>query len=264
VEDQSAKTSLDSPEPVIVLKNLTYRYPGSSEEVLKDISLTLEPGQTIGITGPVGCGKTTLLNTVIGLLKPGPGQVFVNGTDICDINLEDYYRHVAVVSQEPFLFSRTVAENIALGPHEIPLQTVEAAAENAGLKNDIDTFPEGFQQTIGERGITLSGGQKQRVTIARALGKCAPVLVMDDPLSSVDSRTEELILNNLKKHMCYKTLLLVSHRISVLKIADVIYVMQDGRIVQEGNHGGLMQQDGLYARLAHQQQMEMEMEVGNG
>lgn len=259
VEDQSIKTALDTPDPVITIKNLNYNFPGSSEAVLKNINLTLEPGQTIGITGPVGCGKSTLLNILTGLQKPGPGQVFVNGTDICDVNLEDFHRHVAVVSQEPFLFSRTIAENISLGPYDMPIEVVEAAAENAGLKKDIDTFPNGFDQTIGERGITLSGGQKQRVTIARALGKCAPMLVMDDPLSSVDSRTEEHILKNLKEHKCYKTLLLVSHRISVLKIADVIYVMEDGAIVQEGNHGGLMQQEGLYARLALQQQMETEV-----
>jgi len=260
VEDRTNKQGLASEEPVISATHLTYRYPGHSEPVLKDINLTIKPGETIGITGPVGSGKSTLLNILTGLLKPECGQVFVNGTDICDIELEDFYNHVAVVSQEPFLFSRTVSENIALGPCELPMEVIRQAAENAGLKKDIESFHDDYDQAIGERGITLSGGQKQRVAIARALGKCAPLLVMDDPLSSVDSRTEEHILRSLKDHRCYKTLILVSHRISVLKIADTVYVMDDGAIVEQGNHGGLMRKKGLYSRLARMQQMEMELE----
>jgi ATP-binding cassette subfamily B multidrug efflux pump len=261
VEDRETKQPVPSEEPVITLDNLTYRYPGHAPEVLKGIRLTVEPGQTIGITGPVGCGKSTLLNILNGLLTPPRGQVFVNGIDMCDIDKEDLYKHVAVVAQEPFLFSKTVVENIALGPGEIPQETIHQAAENAGLTSEIQTFHDGFSQVIGERGITLSGGQKQRMAIARALGKCAPVLVMDDPLSSVDSSTEEHILNSLKTHNCYRTLILVSHRISVLKIADIIYVMDDGKIVEQGNHGGLMRQKGLYSRLARLQQMEMELEM---
>jgi ATP-binding cassette subfamily B multidrug efflux pump len=259
VEDQTAKQSLASEEPVISIKDLTYSYPGHTDVVLKNIDMTIKPGQTIGITGPVGSGKSTLLNILIGLLKPGYGQVFVNGTDICDIDLEDFYSHVAVVSQEPFLFSRTVSENISLGPYELPKETIEKAAANAGLSEDIRVFPEGLSQAIGERGIMLSGGQKQRVAIARALGKCAPLLVMDDPLSSVDSKTEEHILSSLKTYRCYKTLILISHRISVLKIADVIYVLDDGAIVEQGSHNDLVGQKGLYANLARTQQMEMEL-----
>jgi ATP-binding cassette subfamily B protein len=260
LEDQTTKQALSSEEPVISIKDLTYNYPGHSGTVLKNINLTIKPGQTIGITGPVGSGKSTLLNILTGLLKPECGKVFVNGTDICDIDLEDLYSHVAVVSQEPFLFSKTVSENISLGPDELPGEAIEKAAENAGLSKDIRAFHEGFSQSIGERGITLSGGQKQRVAIARALGKCAPFLVMDDPLSSVDSKTEEHILFSLKAHHCYKTLILVSHRISVLKIADVVYVLDDGAIIQQGSHNDLIGQTGLYAKLARTQQMEMELE----
>jgi ATP-binding cassette, subfamily B, multidrug efflux pump len=260
VEDYSHKARLASNEPELVLKDLDYNYPGHTEIVLNNINIAIKSGQTIGITGPVGSGKTTLLNVLTGLLTPEPGQVFIDGKDIRDIQLEDYYGHVAMVSQEPFLFSKTVGENIGLGPHELTTDAIQEAAEMAGLKKDIQTFNDGLDQTIGERGITLSGGQKQRVSIARALGKCAPLLVMDDPLSNVDSNTEERILGNLDSHQCYKTLILVSHRISVLKKADVIYVLDKGRIVEEGNHGGLMQQSGLYARLARMQQMEMELE----
>jgi ATP-binding cassette subfamily B multidrug efflux pump len=259
VEDQTTNQSLSSEEPVISIKDLTYSYPGHIDTVLKSINMTIKPGQTIGITGPVGSGKSTLLNILTGLLKPECGRVFVNGTDICDIDLEDFYSHVAVVSQDPFLFSRTVSENISLGPNELPMEAIEKAAENAGLSEDLRAFPDGFSQAIGERGIMLSGGQKQRVAIARALGKCAPLLVMDDPLSSVDSKTEEHILTSLKAHRCYKTLILVSHRISVLKIADVVYVLDDGVIVEQGSHNDLISQKGLYANLARTQQMEMEL-----
>jgi ATP-binding cassette subfamily B protein len=260
VEDRADGRGLSSEEPVISVKQLTYRYPGHTEAVLKGIDLTIKPGETIGITGPVGSGKSTLLNILTGLLQPECGQVFINGTDICDIDLEDFYNHVAVVSQEPFLFSRTVAENIALGPRELSMEVIRQAAENAGLKKEIESFHGGYDQAIGERGITLSGGQKQRVAIARALGKGAPLLVMDDPLSSVDSRTEEHILRSLRDHRCYRTLILVSHRISVLKITDTVYVMDGGVIVERGNHGGLMRKKGLYSRLARLQQMEMELE----
>jgi ATP-binding cassette subfamily B multidrug efflux pump len=260
VEDRESKQRLSSEDTVISIKNLSYSYPGHLGVVLKNIDLTIKPGQTIGITGPVGSGKTTLLNILVGLLKPDRGQVFVNGIDMCDIDLEDFYRYTAVVSQEPFLFSRTVADNIALGPNRLPVEMIQRAAENAGLTKDIKAFHGGLDQVIGERGITLSGGQKQRVAIARALGKCAPLLVMDDPLSSVDSKTEEHILGNLKTHRCYKTLILVSHRISVLKIADIIYVLDGGAIVEQGSHNDLAGQKGLYAKLARTQQMEMELE----
>lgn len=260
-EDRESKAKLDTTDPVIRVENLDYNYPGHDEPAVKDINITITPGKTIGITGPVGCGKTTLLNVITGLLKPKRGMVFVNGTDICDVDLEDFYSKVAVVSQEPFLFSRTVSENIGLGPREIPIETIKNAAENAGLGKDVKAFHDGYDQAIGERGITLSGGQKQRVAIARALVQCAPILVMDDPLSNVDARTEERILCNLKSHHCYRTLILVSHRISVLKITDAVYVMDEGRIVESGNHDGLMEQDGLYAKLARTQQMEMEFET---
>ncbi len=262
VEDESAKKTLPESVPVLTVRNLTFSYPRREDKALQNINLTIKPGQTIGITGPVGCGKSTLLNVMTGLMKPGRGQVFVDDTDICDARLEDFYKKIGVVSQVPFLFSRSISDNITLGPKELDEETIRQAADNAGLEKDIESFPEGLRQLIGERGIMLSGGQKQRVAIARALGKCSPILIMDDPLSSVDSKTEEHILNSLKIHRCYSTLILVSHRISVLKITDVIYVMDKGTVVEEGNHTDLIRQNGLYARLARLQQLESEN--GNG
>ena len=260
MEDREKKKQVPTTEPAFFIENLTYKYPGLDKEVLKNINLRIEPGQTIGITGQVGSGKSTLLDILTGLIKPEPGQVFVNGTDICEIDPQSLYRKIAVVSQDPFLFSRTVAENIALGPEEMPMEAIRKAAEDAGLTKDIQSFDHGFSQEVGERGITLSGGQKQRVAIARALGKCAPLLVLDDPLSNIDARTEARILNNLQSLHCYQTLIVVSHRVSVLKGADVIYVLDDGTIVEQGTHRSLVRRKkGLYAQLAKLQQMEMEL-----
>lgn len=261
VEDGDNKKHLDSDEPEFLIQNLTYRYPGHSGDVLKNINLSIKPGQVIGITGPVGSGKSTLLNILTGLIRPERGQVFVDGTDICDIAPRSLYDKIAVVSQSPFLFSKSVAENIALGPDEIPLEAIQKAAEDAGLSKDIEAFHGGLSQVVGERGITLSGGQKQRVAIARALSKCAPILVLDDPLSNVDARTEAGILQNLEKLRCFGTLIIVSHRISVLRTTDIVHVFENGTIVECGRHGSLVRRkNGIYARLAKLQQMEMELE----
>lgn len=237
------------------LRNLNFRYPQSDQPVLKAISLEARPGQTIGITGQVGSGKSTLLNILTGILKPDPGQVFVNGHDIRNIDLESLYEKIAVVSQEPFLFSRTVAENITLGLDQSQLASVRDASRKAGLEKEIDSFPDGFDQMVGERGITLSGGQKQRMAIARALARCAPILILDDPLSHVDSRTESRILKNLKALDCYDLLILVSHRVSALRHADIIYVLEEGRIAEQGGHQELIRRKGIYSKLARMQQM---------
>jgi len=261
VEDREKKKQLPTDGLEFSVNHLTYKFPGPGKEVLRNINLSIKPDQTIGITGQVGSGKSTLLNILTGLIKPEPGQVFVNGTDICEIDSQSLYRKVAVVSQDPFLFSRTVAENIALGPEGMPMETIRKAAEDAGLIKDIQSFVYGFSQEVGERGMTLSGGQKQRVAIARALSKCAPLLVLDDPLSNIDARTEARILKNLQSLRCYQTLIVVSHRISVLKTADIIYVLEDGTIKEQGTHRSLVRRkNGLYARLVKLQQMEMELE----
>ncbi len=254
--DRGKELPLTDTQISLSVRDLSYRYPGSENDALEGIDMDIHSGCTIGITGMVGSGKTTLLNILGGLLKPPAGTVTVNGKDILDIQPETLFQNVAVVSQEPFLFSRTVAENIALGLDEIDMTAIRDASRNAGLEGEIDSFPDGFEQLVGERGITLSGGQKQRVAIARALVKCAPVLLLDDPLSNIDARTEARILKNLKELKCYTLLILVSHRISALKHADIIYVMDGGKIVEHGTHRGLLKKEGLYARLAHLQRME--------
>jgi ATP-binding cassette subfamily B protein len=238
------------------VKHLTFSYSGGRPAV-RDVSLAIRPGEFIGLTGTIGSGKSTLLNLLTGLLKPERGMVFVNGTDIRDIDPARLFERMGIVSQSPFLFSRTLAENIAMGADgKGSEESVRGAAVLAGLAYDVASFPEGYGQLIGERGITLSGGQKQRTAIARALLKDSPVVILDDSLSSVDARTEAAIIENLKSLRAGKTLIVVSHRISPLKGADRIYVMDGGRVAEEGSHAELARGDGLYSRLVRLQQLE--------
>jgi ATP-binding cassette subfamily B protein len=237
------------------IKDLTFTHRGQTVPALKNLSLTINPGQLIGLTGTIGAGKSTLVNVLTGLLKPPRGTVFVNDIDIRDIEPESLFKRVGIVSQSPFLFSRTLSENIAMG-RDGTAARISEVVELAGLTHDVTSFPDGLKQLVGERGITLSGGQKQRTAIARALMKNSPVVILDDALSSVDSRTEASIIKNLRSLKGRKTLIIVSHRIAPLSEADWIYVLDDGRIVQEGTHGGLLAAGGLYARLARLQQLE--------
>jgi ATP-binding cassette subfamily B multidrug efflux pump len=286
VEDRSEMKVLDADELVFTAKNLSYRYPGNHQpslskiegpvmappvvtmhggethgNVLQELSFTMKSGQTIAITGTIGSGKTTLINLMSGIFKPGPGMLFINNTDICDINPASLAMNISVVPQETFLFSRSIAENISLGiDGDMDLAKVKEAARNAGLAQDIETFPEQYEQILGERGITLSGGQKQRTAIARSLLKQSPVLIFDDALSSVDAKTEGHILENLTSLHSFKTLIVISHRISALKNADIIYVLDRGRIVEQGTHQELLEHKQLYAKLAKMQQMEVEID----
>ncbi len=245
--------------PAFEAKNLTFTYAGQDRPALREVSLRIESGAFIGITGTIGSGKSTLVNVLTGLLRPPRGTVLVSGVDLRDIEPAALFRLVGVVSQSPFLFSRTLAENIAMGGNaaeEAAEEAVRAAAAAAGLAGDVATFPDGYHQMVGERGITLSGGQKQRAAIARALMKASPVVILDDALSSVDARTEASIIENLRGLRGGKTLIVVSHRISPLKGADRIYVLDSGTVVEEGSHAELVERGGLYERLVRYQQLE--------
>lgn len=244
----------DSPHPVpvrrlrgeIVFSHLTFAYPGATQPVLVDIDLTIHPGETVAILGRTGSGKSTLASLLLRVYDPPRGSLFLDGHDILDLPLAVLRREVAYVPQEPFLFSATIRENIALASDHFTMEQIETAARRAQLYENIQRFPQGFETEIGERGVTLSGGQRQRLALARALIKEAPILILDDSLSAVDTHTEDAILRELAGLRGRQTTLLIAHRISTVREADLIVVLEEGRIVQRGQHAQLVSQPGPY------------------
>lgn len=231
----------------IAFEHVSFAYPGGGE-VLHDVTFQVQPGQTIGILGNTGSGKSTLVHLLQRLYAPTSGRILLDGVDIADMQQSHLRRHVGIVLQEPFLFSRTIGENIALGNPQVSEAERFEAARTACIHDVILGFGEGYDTMVGERGVTLSGGQKQRVAIARMLVQKTPVCIFDDSLSAVDAETDAAIRDALAKRDTGTTLL-ISHRISTLRGADMILVLENGRIVQHGTHQQLAAQPGLYRRI---------------
>ena len=237
--------------------NLNFGYNGVP--VLNEVNLRIPAGSSLAIVGPTGCGKTTLVSLIARIYDAEPGAVLIDGRPIREFPLETLRRNIGFVPQETFLFSLTIRENIALGRDEASLEEIKAAAEAANLAQDIESFPESYNTTVGERGITLSGGQKQRTAIARALLRSPRILVLDDALSSVDTHTEDKILNHLREIMYGRTTIFISHRVSTVRNADRIAVLYQGRIVELGTHDELIARNGYYTDLYNKQLLEEEL-----
>lgn len=228
--------------------------------VLQDISLIIPAGKTVAVLGHTGSGKSTLISLVPRLYPVPPNTVFIDGHDINDYDLDSLRSQIGLVAQETFLFSQTIQGNIALGG-PVQYEAVGQIASMAAIAEDIKGFPSGYETVVGERGITLSGGQKQRTALARALAIKPKILILDDAFSSVDTATEENILNNLKQVMGQCTILIISHRVSTVKNADLIVVLENGRIAESGTHNQLLERNGLYALLYERQLLKQELEA---
>ncbi|MGK7947310.1 MAG: ABC transporter ATP-binding protein [Xenococcaceae cyanobacterium] len=246
---------LEQVDGKITFRNLTYTYPGSNTPALKNINFTIYPGETVAIVGSIGAGKSTLANLIPRLLEVRSGQLFLDDYDVTQLRLQDLRRAIAYVPQDSFLFSTTIKNNIRYGEPLSESLEVKYAAKKAQIHPEIINFPQKYETIVGERGITLSGGQRQRTSLARALLIEAPILILDDALSSVDNQTATQILSNLSTERDKKTVIFISHQLSAAATADRLLVMEQGQIVQTGTHQELVETTGLYKDLWQQHQL---------
>ena len=257
IEDAADASTLPTPvKGQLTAQNLSYSYPGAKTPALQNLSFTINAGETVAIVGAIGSGKSTLANVLPRLLDIEPNQLFLDGIDITKARLQDLRNAIAYVPQDSFLFSTSIKNNIRYGNPIIEESEVEHAAKQAQIHSEILNFPQQYETLVGERGITLSGGQRQRTSLARALLMEAPILILDDALSSVDNQTATQILENLSQGVQRKTVIFISHQLSAAATADRIFVMETGQIVQAGTHSELLQQSGLYRSLWKQHHLE--------
>jgi ATP-binding cassette subfamily B protein len=233
----------------ITIKNLSFAYPGTSILALKNCSITLSAGKTLGIIGRTGSGKSTLANLLVRLFPVENGQIYIDEEDINSIPVEVIRENIGYVPQDNFLFSTTIKNNIAFFRNCYTDESIENAARCAEVYDTVRSFPDGFETVIGERGVTLSGGQKQRIAIARALVTNSSIMILDDSLSAVDGRTEQMILHNIREVLKNRTGIIISHRVASVKNADIIVVLEKGEIVEQGTHDELIVKDGVYRGL---------------
>ncbi len=260
IEDKaSTDKEMDEIRGRIEFRNVSFRYPGAEVYALRNINMVIEEGQNAAIVGRTGSGKTTLIQLIPRFFDATEGEVLVDGKDIKKIPLKVLRQHIGFVPQDTFLFSDTIGENIGFGKEEASQQQIEEAAEKAQVRDNILDFEKKFETILGERGITLSGGQKQRTAIARALIRDPKIIILDDSLSAVDTKTEEAILRHLRSELQGRTTIMISHRISTIKDADIIFFIENGTIVEKGTHEELLQKEGRYSAMYNKQLIEEEL-----
>ena len=262
VADRDGVADLKNPRGGIEFRHLNFRYPDGEYDVLKDISFTIAPGESVGIVGKTGAGKTALVDLLLRTYNVPDGTLFVDGQDVNTVSIHSVRNACAYVPQDNFLFSDTIAHNIGFGVDDAAQEDIDRAAALADVRDNIVDFKDGYETVLGERGVTVSGGQKQRISIARALLKDAPILILDDSVSAVDTRTEKIILDNLKSTRAGRTTLLIAHRISTVEGLDKIVFLDDGRVEAVGPHDELYATCAEYRRMVDLQRLEDETEAG--
>ena len=258
VADRPGVQELQNPQGSVEFRHLTFRYPDGEYDVLQDISFTIHPGESVGIVGKTGAGKTALVELLLRTYNVPDGTLFVDGKDVNTLSIHSVRAACAYVPQDNFLFSDTIAHNIGFGVDDASPEMIDHAASLADVRDNIVDFKDGYETVLGERGVTVSGGQKQRISIARALLKDAPILILDDSVSAVDTRTEKIILDNLKSSRANKTTLLIAHRISTVERLDKIIFLDDGKIEAVGPHDELYTSCPKYRRMVDLQRLEDE------
>ena len=258
VADRPGVQALQNPQGSVEFRRLTFRYPDGEYDVLQDISFTIHPGESVGIVGKTGAGKTALVDLLLRTYNVPDGTLFVDGKDVNTLSIHSVRAACAYVPQDNFLFSDTIAHNIGFGVDDASPEMIDHAASLADVRDNIVDFKDGYETVLGERGVTVSGGQKQRISIARALLKNAPILILDDSVSAVDTRTEKIILDNLKSSRANKTTLLIAHRISTVERLDKIIFLDDGKIEAVGPHDELYTSCPKYRRMVDLQRLEDE------
>ena len=258
VADRPGVQELQNPQGSVEFRHLTFRYPDGEYDVLQDISFTIHPGESVGIVGKTGAGKTALVDLLLRTYNVPDGTLFVDGKDVNTLSIHSVRGACAYVPQDNFLFSDTIAHNIGFGVDDASPEMIDHAASLADVRDNIVDFKDGYETVLGERGVTVSGGQKQRISIARALLKNAPILILDDSVSAVDTRTEKIILDNLKSSRANKTTLLIAHRISTVERLDKIIFLDDGKIEAVGPHDELYTSCPKYRRMVDLQRLEDE------
>ena len=258
VKDRTGVTDLEHVRGRIEFRNLTFRYPDGEFNALEDVSFTIEAGENVGLVGKTGSGKTTLVDLILRTYNVPQGTVLIDGHDVNDVSIRSVREACAYVPQDNFLFSDTIEHNIAFGVAEYDREAISDAAKLADIHDNIQEFGRGYETVLGERGVTVSGGQKQRISIARALMKAAPILILDDSVSAVDTKTERTILENLRQTRSGKTTILIAHRISTIEQMDKILFLDDGRLAAVGTHEALYETNAAYRTMVDLQRLEEE------